>query len=540
MTKIAAFYSRISLEEQSEYSLASQTRAMAKLAKEEGFTTAPELQFVDDGYLGGEIDRPALTRLRKAVRSGAIQFVIVYDLDRLSRELAHLLILVDEFEKYAVKLVIVNGSIEDSPAGKLMMTIRGAFSQYEKSKIRERTMRGRREKAEQGFINGGTTLYGYQYEGKAQGTRGRLVIVPEQARVILQMFTWAAEGVGLRDICRRLDDDGVQPLKAKYWAKNVVGQMLANTTYFGEGRYNRRMIAEPKGARRKPAPEGKSKKTSARYRPESDWIIVPTPPIVSRELFEAVRAQMDKNKRLNVGRPSVYLLRGLIKCGKCGYSCLSTPNHGKPRYRCGNMDQATWERRCDQLSTPVSVIETQVWETVVAYAADPHRLYMEHQRETSPAVSGPDQSKQRAELERAVQKLKKQEFQATRSMIDPDLADSYDVFKAALKDCQKQIRALESQLTTLQPKPKARPAFVLPILQESYQKVLATAQTTEQRREAIRQRVERVELQDGVIVITFKPINGPDDNGTSGTNCLEHQTEKDNMYPGFSVRRKLA
>ncbi len=59
--------------------------------------------------------------------------------------------------------------------------MRGVFAEFEKSKIRERTMRGRKEKAQQGFVNGGRSPYGYRYKGKSEGSKGELVVLPEQA-----------------------------------------------------------------------------------------------------------------------------------------------------------------------------------------------------------------------------------------------------------------------------------------------------------------------------------------------------------------------
>lgn len=243
---------------------------------------------------------------------------------------------------------------------------------------------------------------------------------------------------------------------------------------------------------------------------------------------------------MDSGRPSAYMLRGLIKCGKCGHACIVLPNHGYPRYRCSNIDPVTYKRRCDQASIALRPIETQVWADVNAYAANPRRLFQEHEREIGQPVTTAQQAKQAAELQKAIEKLSKQEFQATRSMMDPDLAESYDTFKAALVDCQKQRRALESQLTTLQPKPKARPAFVLPILEETYRQVLAAAQTPEERREAIRQRVERVDLHDTSIRITFKGDDDTNDDGISATNRIGQEPSQSGKYPRFSVLRKLA
>jgi site-specific DNA recombinase len=430
--------------------------------------------------------------------------------------------------------------VGDNPEGKMMLNMRGVFAEFEKAKFAERSARGRKEKAMQGHIVGGRIAYGYRYEGKLQGKKGGLAIVPEQAAVVRNIFQWAADGMGLLDICRRLGDEGVRPLKAKLWAKQVISQMLANTTYYGEARYNRRVKSEPKGERRKAAPAGKSKKTSAKYRPEADWIMVPTPPIIDRALFDRVRLRMAANKRLNGGRPAVYMLRGLLKCGKCGYSCVINCNHGTIRYRCNNID-AHYKRRCDQLSQPVNAIEETVWKTVLALDADAPALYREHQREAAKVQAAPEVAKQRADLEKAIGKLKTKEFRATQSMLDPDLTDAYETFRTALKDCQKQRRTLEAQLSAIQPAPKARKAFSL---EKSTGRKLTAVMSPEEKREAIRKRVERVELlENGEIMIHFKP----DDDGGSGiankkpeTYCIKSEQIQDSMYPAFSIRRKVA
>jgi DNA invertase Pin-like site-specific DNA recombinase len=86
----------------------------------------------------------------------------------------------------------------------MMRQLRGVFGEYEKTKLRERTMRGRREMALAGYISGGRVLFGYARLGKAQGKRGELVVVPGQAAIVKRIFRWADEGVKLLDIARRL------------------------------------------------------------------------------------------------------------------------------------------------------------------------------------------------------------------------------------------------------------------------------------------------------------------------------------------------
>jgi DNA invertase Pin-like site-specific DNA recombinase len=86
--RIAATYARRSLDLGDSFSIASQDRAMLKLAAEKGCRVPEEFRFVDDGGLGGEADRPAFVRLREAIRAGLVQVVIAHDLDRFVRDLA--------------------------------------------------------------------------------------------------------------------------------------------------------------------------------------------------------------------------------------------------------------------------------------------------------------------------------------------------------------------------------------------------------------------------------------------------------------------
>ncbi len=108
--------------------------------------------FSDDGYSGGDLNRPALERLRQAVREGRADLVLVFDPDRLSRSLADLLVLADEFERAGVRLEFIAQEVDASPEGRLFFSIRGAVAEFEKAKIRERMVRGKREKARQGKV----------------------------------------------------------------------------------------------------------------------------------------------------------------------------------------------------------------------------------------------------------------------------------------------------------------------------------------------------------------------------------------------------
>lgn len=139
-----AIYARVSTEESAQkgYSIAHQIDEAKKKAK-----TDDVMIYTDEGFSGEFLERPGLEKLRNDVRNGLIDTIIVYDPDRLARNLMHQLLLDDEFRKHSVELLFVNGDYAKTPEGRLFFSMRGAISEFEKAKIRERTMSGRKRKA---------------------------------------------------------------------------------------------------------------------------------------------------------------------------------------------------------------------------------------------------------------------------------------------------------------------------------------------------------------------------------------------------------
>jgi site-specific DNA recombinase len=106
-----ALYARVSTDKQTEkYGIHSQIEALRKVSLGKGWNPVLDGDrdaFIDDGYSGAELDRPALNRLRRAVNEGYVDIVMAYDPDRLSRKLYHQMILAEEFEKQGIKLEFI-------------------------------------------------------------------------------------------------------------------------------------------------------------------------------------------------------------------------------------------------------------------------------------------------------------------------------------------------------------------------------------------------------------------------------------------------
>lgn len=156
----AALYARVSSgRQEQEETVQSQRAELWARAEEDGLATWEEL--LDEGYGRDNRVRPRLDRLRDLIAQGEIDRIYIQAPDRLASGY-RLMLLVEEFGQHSVQLAFVKGHWEDTPEGRLLLQMQGAFSEYEKTKIAERTRRGRLYWARQGAMVGGHALYGYK------------------------------------------------------------------------------------------------------------------------------------------------------------------------------------------------------------------------------------------------------------------------------------------------------------------------------------------------------------------------------------------
>jgi site-specific DNA recombinase len=139
-----AIYARVSSERQAQKdTIASQVQALRARVSGEGLTLDEELCFLDDGYSGSTLVRPALERLRDQAAAGAIDRLYVHSPDRLARRYAYQALLVDELQHCGVELVFVNRPLGTGPEDDLLLQVQGIVAEYERAKILERSRRGK-------------------------------------------------------------------------------------------------------------------------------------------------------------------------------------------------------------------------------------------------------------------------------------------------------------------------------------------------------------------------------------------------------------
>lgn len=376
---LTAVYLRVSTEHQAEegYSLPSQKTACLKKAKELGGEVPNDLIFTED-WPGPELDRPQLNELRELVRQRQIECLVVYSTDRLSRNPIHLAILAEECEKNHVLLDFVTEPMDNSPEGALIRYVRGYAGQIEREKIRERTIRGKKEKARAGKLSmGGPCPYGYQIIDKKRA------IDPIKAETVRIIYNWFAYDD--MTICRaatKLNKMGVSGPIGNRWTETAVFRILNQPSYKGETYAFRYKHIEPKYHKKKV----RYSNNKVVLRDKSEWILMPgaTPPIVTPETWQLAQDNLRRNRRKAPrNRKHEYLLtNGRLRCGTCGMSMPGSVKYkdGKPYYfyRCiKNSKVSYYPGGCEQHSISTYKIDVPVWNEILAMIKNPKVILRE-------------------------------------------------------------------------------------------------------------------------------------------------------------------
>jgi DNA invertase Pin-like site-specific DNA recombinase len=135
----AAFYARVSSEQQAgAHTIASQVAALHAQAAADGALVLAEDEYLDEGFSGATLIRPALERLRDRTAAGGLDRLYVHSPDRLARKYAYQVLLVDELQRAGVEVVFLNRPLGQTPEDELLLQVQGMVAEYERAKILER------------------------------------------------------------------------------------------------------------------------------------------------------------------------------------------------------------------------------------------------------------------------------------------------------------------------------------------------------------------------------------------------------------------
>jgi site-specific DNA recombinase len=448
----AIIYCRVSTKGQEDdgTSLDSQEQACRRHAEQLGYTVGRVTREV---YTGAELwDRPKLAQDRADLKAGQFQALIVYAIDRLSRDPVHIALIAEECERSGVELAFVAEPLDSSPEGALIRYVKGYAAKIEREKIRERALRGRKARVQSGKVPGaGFDLYGYRKDRQT----GLCAIVEHEAAVIRDIYIWIGiEGLSINQVIDRLHARGVpSPSVGKIawtdgrvprWGNGTIGRILRQTAYKGEA-YGWRYTVKHENGRI----------AGSIFRPRDEWVRLPdgvVPAIVTPALWNAVQRQLETNKGVrtrNMDKARRYLLRGLVVCAVCGRKMYASPIHsGVPGYRCSS--RATESGKCGSGSIVAHILEPWVWDQVANVLRNPEIIAAEVRRLQQ---DGPDPIV-KTDLEnarRALAKLDKQQAGLGARLRDAlDDAVLWDLLKTELGKIERERGELQAAVADLE------------------------------------------------------------------------------------------
>ncbi len=377
-----ALYARVSTERQEQLgTIASQLEALRTAAARDELQVIEE--FVDAGHSGARLDRPALDRLRDAAQAGLFEQLLVLAADRLARSYAYQVLILEELERFGVKVRFLEGpALTDDPQARLLVQVQGVIAEYERAKINERYRRGKLHKARQGDPFFWKVPYGYRRIAGGNGEPNRLEVLESEARVVREIFhAHVNDDLTLRQISLRLLEHGTpSPTGKRTWSSSTMSRLIRNEAYIGTIYYNRREsihVPDPTRGHR-------SLKTTYKDRPKDEWIPIPIPAIIDQDVFE--RAQRINREHLKFNprgaHPGRFLLRGLVQCGHCHVGCSCHQMRGRNGthhhyYYCRNhsvINAGGHHNRCPERNIRSNELDAFVFDQIKRALLDPQQL----------------------------------------------------------------------------------------------------------------------------------------------------------------------
>ena len=426
MTKRAILYARVSGDDRAMdgRNLAGQIDMCREYAERQGWKVVAELAEDERGVSGARLDAPQLNRAIDMAAAGQYDVLIVREIDRLARDVGKQYLVEGELKRAGVKIAYVLGEYPDTPEGELQKAIKAAIAGYERTKIAERSTRGRRREA----ARGSTLVHGrvpFGYDVIHNGDKYQLVVNDKQAEVVRLVFAWYTgdKRIALRRICDLLNEAGIASPLGGAWQHGQVRRMLTSETYVGRwyyGKYNHSTPNDP-----------------------SNWIAVNVPAIVDPETWQ--RAQERRATNLTQAARNTkreYLLRGRAKCGACGWQMRLAVSERGRYYRCSRQ----WDKTvapCDHRTHyRQDHVDAITWNWVMQLICKPDALMSGWERyqtvieaETAP-IRG-----QMAIIEEGLSKYNAQ----LAKLLDLYLSDAIE--KSMLLERQESLQTMIASLT---------------------------------------------------------------------------------------------
>lgn len=371
---IVALYARVSTTRQADkdLSIPDQLGQMRAWCQAGGHTVGAE--YVESGASATDDRRPVFQRMitDACVSPSPFEAIVVHSLSRFFRDSLEFGLYERKLKRYEVRVLSITQQTSDDPSGEMIRRIFSVFDEYQSKENGKHTLRAMRENARQGFFNGSRPPVGYRtVEVQLPGNKGRkrqLVVEESESVAVNQIFRWYLHGergqeLGLYGIASRLNAQGIL-IRGRQWTKGRIYEVLTNRAYIGEHYFNK---YEKRGG------------AVRRMKPRQEWVPVKVDPIVSQELFLAVKEKLESRSPEKVPPRVVNcptLLTGLLKCGACGAGMtLATGKGGKYRYYKCSSRILKGKDTCTSENLPTELVDRMVLSSLADRVFTPSRVH---------------------------------------------------------------------------------------------------------------------------------------------------------------------
>ncbi len=279
--KTAVIYARYSSDNQTEQSIEGQLRVCEQYAKNNDILILHT--YIDRAMTGTNDNRPDFQKMIKASSDKEFQYILVYKIDRFSRNKYEMAKYKKILKDNGVKLLSAMENIPDTPEGIILESLLEGMAEYYSAELSQKVKRGMRETRIKGYFQGGYLPYGYKLNER------KIVIDEFSSNIVKLIFNQYANGLSTAEIVSNLKRQGITH-RNKNFNTNLVYRMLSNKHYIGI------------------------------YQKDNEIYENMYPAIISAELFEKVDKKRQENKYGKRSEKITYLFKDKLLCGYCGKS----------------------------------------------------------------------------------------------------------------------------------------------------------------------------------------------------------------------------
>jgi site-specific DNA recombinase len=518
-----AIYARVSTQRQAQAQTTDQQLDRLRAhAEGQGWSLAADHVFRDDGYSGANLRRPGLDRLRDAAASARLDRVLITEPDRLARNYVHQVLLVEELQKHGAEVVFLDRPMSRDPHDQLLLQIRGAVAEYERTLISERMRRGRLRKLRAGTLLPWTRPpYGYRLDPERPRDPAGVRLDEAEAAVVRDLFAWFAdEGATILALTQRLARLGLaSPRGHRTWNASALRGVLTNPTYLGQVFANRARTRPAERRHSALLPIGRGVSGVKQPVDAAEWIAVaPVPAIVGQAQFDRAQERLAYNRQVarRNNRVHPYLLRGLVSCGRCRLGCrgIHMPT-GYDYYVCrtkSRMRLLLPGERCPARYIPARPLEDLVWRDLCEALSAPEMVAQAMQRARGGHWLPQEWQARRASMRRG---------RAALGQHLERLTEAYLAGVVPLAEYERRRRDIDARLTALERQEQdlvhgaerqdetARLAAHAEAFCRRVREGLAEADF-ERKRALLELLVDRVVVTDGAVEIRYVVPTGPE------------------------------